>query len=335
MNYRACQTWTVILFSAFLCAGGCARKQETKRILINVIQGKTAATYINGYRRTLGGQVMAYHSSHPDADSALLARANKEAPTITWETDPLPPAVEGDFYQLVWLAGLEREGWPGKEVHTFDFYINGNLWFTFKNLKDDNAKNWRVAGRQGAQLSFLATTVDRAGDLFGYMFLKVPKNEGKPGAPLMLRVMGRDADSLDWYMTLQYAFRFTPSVRAESALTAEGKQFLRMSFDNLQEGRTVEVTAEGMDPIKQPLKLGANILYLSIPAVEYVSELPVVISVNGELAQRESLWLKPVNRREIYLLSYSHNDIGYTDIQPVIEKKQWGNLDEALRLIKQ
>jgi len=30
-----------------------------------------------------------------------------------------------------------------------------------------------------------------------------------------------------------------------------------------------------------------------------------------------------------------HNDIGYTDVQPEIEKKQWRNLDEALQLIKQ
>jgi hypothetical protein len=40
-----------------------------------------------------------------------------------------------------------------------------------------------------------------------------------------------------------------------------------------------------------------------------------------------------VKWREVYLLCYSHNDIGYTDIQPVIEKKQRDNLDEALRLI--
>jgi len=335
MKYRTRAVWMLILLGTALAVSACTRKIETTRIQINIIQGGAAPTYINGYRKTVSGQVLAYHSSHPDADSALLVRANKEVSSISWETDPLPGTTEGDFYQLVWLAGLEREGWPGKEVHTFDFYVNDKLWFTFKNLKDDNAKKWKVAGRQGAELSFEATMADRAGDLFGTMFLKVPKTEVRPGAPLTLQVKGRDENSLDWYMALQYAFQFTPTLRAESALTAQGKQLLRLSFDNLQEGRAVEVSAEGMDTVKQSLNLGANILYVSIPAVELVHEIPVAISINGELAQRSALWLKPVNRRELYLLSYSHNDIGYTDIQPVIEKKQWRNLDEALRLIKQ
>jgi len=88
--------------------------------------------------------------------------------------------------------------------------------------------------------------------------------------------------------------------------------------------------------VQQPLKIGANILYVSIPAAEVTYEIPVIVRINGEnISHRTSLWLKPVSRREFYLLSYSHNDIGYTDIQPVIEKKQWANLDEALRLIKQ
>jgi alpha-mannosidase len=335
MKYRARTGWRLILLGTILAAGACARKIETTLIQINIIQSGKAPTYINGYRKTVSGQVLAYHSSHPDADSALLVRSNKDASSICWETDPLPGTTEGNFYQFVWLAGLEREGWPGKETHTFDFYINDKLWFTFKNLKDENAKKWRVAGRQGAELSFEATMVDRAGDLFGYMFLKVPKTEVKSGIPLVLQVKGRDENSLDWYMTLQYAFQFTPALRAEPALTAQGKQLLRLSFDNLQEGRTVEVSAEGMDPVKQSLNVGANILYVSIPAAELIHEIPVAISINGEMAQRVALWLKPVDRRELYLLSYSHNDIGYTDIQPAIEKKQWRNLEEALRLIQQ
>jgi alpha-mannosidase len=338
--------WIWFLAGAMLLANACSRKPEIGRIYINVIQNKPVVAYINGYRSTVSGQVLEYHSSHPDADLALLARANKEASTIEWKTDPIPEGATGDFYQLVWLAGLEREGWPGKEVHTFDLYVNGELWFTFQNRKDAEAKKWKVTGKHGAELSFDAQIADRAGDLFGYMFLRVPKNKVRSGTPLTLRVTGRNSDSLDWYMTLQYAFRFAPTVRAEPALTAQGKQLLRLSFDNLQDGRSVEVgegpkTAtqtyrpEGGPLVKQALKIGANIIYFSIPEAERVQDIPVVTSVNGELAQQETLWVKPVFRRELYLLSYSHNDIGYTDIQPEIEKKQWRNLDAALGLIRQ
>jgi hypothetical protein len=41
-----------------------------------------------------------------------------------------------------------------------------------------------------------------------------------------------------------------------------------------------------------------------------------------------------VKSRDIYILSYSHNDIGYTDLQPNIEKKQMMNLELALDLIQ-
>jgi hypothetical protein len=40
-----------------------------------------------------------------------------------------------------------------------------------------------------------------------------------------------------------------------------------------------------------------------------------------------------VRRREVYLLSHSHNDIGYTTVQPEVEQKQWANIDLALRLV--
>jgi hypothetical protein len=327
-----------ILLAAMILTASCGRKAETPAIVIEVNQSQSGAAYINGYRKTLDGQVLPYHSSHPDADSALLVRANREAPSISWETDPLPETTRDEFYELVWLAGLEREGWPGKEVHKFDFYVNGERWFTFQNLKDENANNWRASGKQGAELSFQAATVDRVGDLFGYMRLRVPRSEVKPGAPLTLRVTGQDADSVDWYMTLQYAFRFTPSLRAEPALAREAgehRQYLRLSFDNLQEGRSMTVSLGGSVLIKQKLDIGANINYVSVPAADSEHEIPVVFKINGAVAERTTLRVKPVKRREIYLLSYSHNDIGYTDLQPAIEKKQWQNLDQALQLIHQ
>lgn len=335
MRCRHRHGWMLVLAAAALLSGSCARKPEVRSIFINVIQGKPAAVhYINGYRRSISGQVLAYHSSHPDADSALLSRANKEASTIEWETDPVPAAAPGDTYRLIWLAGLEREGWPGKEVHSFDLFVNGENWFTFQNLKDERARKWTVAGKHGAELSFEAAIADRAGDLFGTMLLKVPRNEIKSGAPLTLKVVGKDAGSLDWYMTLQYPFKFAPALRAEPAITTQGNQLLRLSFDNLQEGRSVEVSAEGIETIRKPLAIGANIVYFSIPEAERARDIPVIISVNGETAQRDTVWIRPVTRREIYLLSYSHNDIGYTDIQPEIEKKQWHNLDQALELIR-
>jgi alpha-mannosidase len=63
--------------------------------------------------------------------------------------------------------------------------------------------------------------------------------------------------------------------------------------------------------------------------------IALTVTLNGTQIAAKTVTVNPVNRRDIYLLSYSHNDIGYTDLQPNIEKKQWRNLDEALRIIGQ
>jgi hypothetical protein len=221
--------------------------------------------------------------------------------------------------------------------HKFDFLINGQRWFTFENRKDSTAQKWAVAGRNGAELSFEALTVDKFGDLFGHTFLKVSKKDFPPGKPLVLQVVGEEAESLEWYMVFQHHFDFTPRLRPEPALMRKANQAtqtLRLSLDNLQNSRTIEINSPNQTPIRQPLKIGANIFMLPIPAVEAEKEIPVVFQINDKLVRREMVKIKPVARRDIYLLSYTHNDIGYTDLQPNVERKQWSHLEEALRLIQ-
>ena len=40
----------------------------------------------------------------------------------------------------------------------------------------------------------------------------------------------------------------------------------------------------------------------------------------------------PERQWTVYLLPHSHNDIGYTHLQPEVERKQWQNIDAALEL---
>src|SRR4030042_4117496 len=90
-----------ILLVGALAAGACrGRQEEATRIRIDVSQGDPGIQYINGYQKTVSGQILAYHSSHPDADSALLVRANKEVNSIAWMTDPLPSEYPGDYSHL-------------------------------------------------------------------------------------------------------------------------------------------------------------------------------------------------------------------------------------------
>jgi hypothetical protein len=93
------------LCSLFILTG----YSQKKGIFINVVQKNAdtvqfvlPANYQNGYRKSVFGQAIDYHSSHPDADKALLVRAKQDVGSIIWESDTLTE-VEGEYYNLIWI----------------------------------------------------------------------------------------------------------------------------------------------------------------------------------------------------------------------------------------
>src|ERR1700751_4396691 len=319
-------------------------QQRRKEVVIEVKDASSQplgipTRYISGYRASVQGQTIDYHSPDPDADSALLVRAQTSTPSISWETDPIGD-VPDDLVEFIWLAGIECAGFAGEPTsHNFDFLINGQLWFTFRNAKDDKAKNgWTFSGRGGSSLTFNTTMTDKAGDLFGYMVLKVPAKDFPPGKPLLLEVKGDNSGSPDWYMTFQHTFNFVPKVRAEPALVRQSgreMQSLRLNLDNLVAGRTVDLRTPTGEMIDRPLKLGANVFKIAVPEAKAPENVAIRFLLNGRRVQNDTVRIGPVKRREIYLLSYSHNDIGYTDPQADVERKQWKNLEQGMQLIRQ
>lgn len=319
--------------------------ESSKEIVIDVTGSADGAApasetgFLNGWAESVDGQTIVYHSAVPGTTNALIVRAQRIVHSITWKTDPLPNSIKGDTYHLLWLAGLDFSGWAeDKKEHAFELLIDGKRWFTFRNLKDATARKWTVHGDDGAELSFNATTADKFGDLFGYMHLDLPKKDFPAGAPLTLSVVGADDNSADWYMTFEYAFHFFPRVRVEPAEMRDGSttaQVLRVSLDNLTEGRTVVIREGGRELVHGALAVGGNIYRIPIPAVKAPERMAIRFSVNGAAAQTFPFEVTPVTARTIYLVPYSHNDIGYTDYQPNVELKQWSNLEEGMRLAKE
>ena len=129
---------TVIVLAGFaLVAFRCAVAQQTgEEIVIEVndtLSQLSAAAdhYVGGYHSSVDGETIHYHSPNPDADSALLVRGQNVAPSISWETDPMPD-VHSDFTQFIWLAGIECAGFTGEvESHNFAFLINGQRLTAF------------------------------------------------------------------------------------------------------------------------------------------------------------------------------------------------------------
>jgi hypothetical protein len=72
-----------------------------------------------------------------------------------------------------------------------------------------------------------------------------------------------------------------------------------------------------------------------LPPAVGATLVPITLSVGGQTIAQAEASLGPTRKWEVYILMHSHNDIGYTDIQPNIAKKQAHNVLRALELIRQ
>jgi hypothetical protein len=176
------QTFAALIVLSLLT--GRAAAQWSGEIVVNVrspggaqTQPREEDAFLNGYRARVSGQVLLYHSAHPDAEDALLVRSNSEARSISWVTDTLRNPAGKQFITFIWLAGLERSGWgESAKGHPFQFFINGEHYFTFRNFKDTTDRDWKVSGKGDAELSFHAQMTDKFGDLVGFTFSKYAGN---------------------------------------------------------------------------------------------------------------------------------------------------------------
>ncbi len=289
---------------------------------------------LSGYLADVAGATIAYHSPHPEAQSALIARVRSDVRSVAWITDTVPPSLDADSVEFVWIAGLAGS----KGVHPFDFTIDGRHAFTFTSVRDSASRDWAVEGADG-RLSFRTTMVDQFRDVFGYLTLRVPRRLLVPGRPLVLGVSGADAGSNDWYMTFRHRLAARPRVAQDPVLVRAGggvEAQLRVILDNLGGYREASVAVGNHAPVTARLTFGADVIRaLAGPAGGPGSERPVrvVVRLDSAVALDTTLALRPVPQRDVYLLPYSHNDIGYSDLQERVRLKQWRNIDDALRLI--
>lgn len=96
----------------------------------------------------------------------------------------------------------------------------------------------------------------------------------------------------------------------------------------LNTGAPGELTIKirGMTPQQIQLAAGSQQLDLRTPVVTTDSSVVVKVEQAGRPVGERTLALQPVKVRTIYMLPHSHNDIGYTEIQTAVEKKQIDNL---------
>jgi len=291
-----------------------------------------AAPVLSGYLADVSGATIAYHSPHPEAQTVLLARARRDVQSITWRTDTVPAALAADTVSFVWIAGLAGS----KGVHPFTFAIDGRPAFTFTSVRDSASRNWTVAGAGGASLAFRTTLVDQFADVFGYLTLRLPRSALTPGRPLTLSVTGADAESQDWFMTFRHRLAARPRVAQDPVLVRLGDTAaaqVRVILDNLAGYRQATVTVAGRPPVAAPLVFGGNVIRAVAGPVPAAGGVRVAVALDGAVALDTLVPVRAVAQRDVYLLPYSHNDIGYSDLQDRVREKQWRNIEDALTLI--
>lgn len=92
--------------------------------------------------------------------------------------------------------------------------------------------------------------------------------------------------------------------------------------------------ADGNAPYSFYFKKGENNIEIPVKAVASNTTIQLRIELKGMPVYQASVTLKPVKKLVWYILPHSHTDIGYTEIQTAIEKKQVQNLVTGIEIAK-
>lgn len=286
---------------------------------------------LNGFVKDIAGEHIDYHSFHPYATGALLTRCLDGKQAISWMTEPVPDAPSTESLTFAWIGG--HSSGSSTADATFSLNINGKPILKFTTARARRVWKWRVNGGGDVTLSFEAKWEDSVGDLFGYFFLTVPVRAYAKGTALTVNIAGDSLGRRDWYMTFKYQMKESLVVRSQPALLKRGgNQLIDVLIDHVQPEGSVLLSTSAGDSMRAQLQLGFNTLQLPVAAVQTGREVTVRIDVAGEPTREERLLLRPVRYREFWILPHSHNDIGYSDLQSDVEKKQLKNIRDAMAL---
>src|SRR3990172_635007 len=291
--------------------------------------------FLEGYSEEVSGATLSYWNFHTFAKKSLLTRCTTGDMAIAWKTQQLPSAGSQETHSILWIGAFST----GTSIadHDFDFYINDEKSLTFRTFKGGKYGNWSAEGTRGVILHYKHVWTDHVNDAHGYFCLQVPASSYPAGQSLTLKVVGHKGGSNDWYMTFMYAVKESAMVRSLPLLMRDGeslRQPIEVSVDSPSDRGTVTIALELEKPVTQELKLGWNAVNLSVPAVEKERTVPLSISINGKPAVKRSVQVKPVHHRTIWLLPHSHNDIGYSHLQPEVYNIQVQNIHHPLGLIE-
>ncbi len=288
------------------------------------------AAWLKGYQKTIESQKLYYHSPYPGELSALLVRASDGSIKAVWETQAIPEDFNAPEAVFVFMGGLAT----GKGSHRFYLKVNGAGLLEFTTADSSARKKWEVSSPEGLRLSFQTALVDQFDELFGYFFLTVPGRFLKPKEPLRLELTAEKGGSSDWVMIFEQPLSSWARLKALPAVlnTSPPRQPLLLEISHAGPPLSVQIKMGRNFSVSRTLTTGYNQLFLETEPVRSPTRIEVVVLRGKEQLFRAVAEQKPVRPMELWLLPHSHLDIGYSDYQEEVEKKQWQNIETAIEL---
>jgi alpha-mannosidase len=281
-----------------------------------------------GFTRSLLGRKLPYRWGYPGFAVSLLCRAVDPTWAIEWEGEPLPATSPDGTVTYVFHVGL-NSGAPG---HRFELQLDGRALVAFDTAGGTQNGEWMVEGPDGARLQLLTTRIGSFDERFGFMALTIPRARIGSRAP-RFRIVPEAAGSQDYVLVFEEPVTEWAKVAAEEAVLTGGRRLLTADVSRLGPAEPVVVKAEGREVLRGELGTGHTRLEIGVPG-GVTGSARVEIEAAGRVLLDEPVALGAVPARAFHLIPHSHVDIGYSDPQPEVERKQWANFRDALALFR-
>ncbi len=310
--------------ASFIICAGAARTAFAQEMVRGPVV--MPAAWLPGYVRPISGDVIVYPWAYPGQTRTRLCRTTDGRMAVEWEGEVPAAGPADEPVTYLFHAGLAS----GYGAHKFLLTVNGgsSVWFT--SGQDTKDLEWTANGEVGTMLSFKATRVGTFNELFGFMWITLPRGVVAGGAP-RFKVVGEAASNQDYFLLPEERVREWTRVRQEEVILKGGARGLR--FETSRVGEPAEAIVRSGTETLWTGSIPAGYTRLVVPlAAEAESPVAASVEIDGLAVAKESIALRPVRKWEIHLLPHSHIDIGYSDPQPEVERKQWKNLADAVAL---
>ncbi|MEO8712509.1 MAG: hypothetical protein ABI405_10320, partial [Parafilimonas sp.] len=289
--------------------------------------------WLSGYEKKISGEDISYFSAFPDyVNEALLTRATDGKKIIEWETAPVPSNQKNNYTYFRWVAGHSTGTSSGNR--NFDFYINDDKVLIITTHSGNKTPVWSFAANDSTKIVFTQLKTDGANDAHGIIYLRVPSSRIQPGEPLRLKIIGEAQQSNDWFMTFKYAFEEKADITALPFLLKDGKQPLALNILHFGKKEKLYVSVNKIENFSFDLNEGMNNFDIPVTAATKKDSVHVLVKYGDTILSDSYVQMMPVIKREIDFIHHSHTDIGYSNLQPEVEKIHIKNIYDALRMIE-